>query len=213
MSVREFDPAALGDRPTYRLLTSLVVPRPIAWVSTLAPDGTRNLAPHSYFNVISSHPPVLHFTSTGTKDTLRNVRTSGEFVVNIVSADLAEAMNLTAADFPPGEDEFAWARLEATPSRLVGPPRVARARAALECRVHSEITIGNGTMVFGEVVHVVVDAAVLDDGVADPQRLGAVARLGGSGYVAVRDVFRMPRPTWDDVRRDTAHGDTPRGND
>jgi flavin reductase (DIM6/NTAB) family NADH-FMN oxidoreductase RutF len=203
MAIREIDPAALRGREPYRLLTSLVVPRPIAWVSTLAQDGTRNLAPHSYFNAISSAPPVVHFTSTGEKDTLRNVRASGEFVVNIVTRDVVEAMNLTAADFPPGEDEFAWAGLDAAPSIVVKPPRVAQARASLECRAHSEVTIGNGTMVFGEVVHVAVDEDVLVDGVADPVRLGAVARLGGSGYVVADRPFHLERPTWERVRRTT----------
>lgn len=200
MGMRDIDPGALGERGAYRLLTSLVVPRPIAWVSTLAEDGTRNLAPHSYFNVISAEPPVVHFTSSGTKDTLRNVRAAGEFVVNVVSRELVEQMNLTAADFPPGEDEFAWAGLASAPSKLVAPPRVARARAALECRVHSEITIGDGTMIFGEVVAFAVAAELLDDGAADPHGLDAVGRLGGTGYAGTRDLFDLARPTWDDVR-------------
>lgn len=187
----------------YHLLTSLVVPRPIAWVSTLAADGVRNLAPHSYFNVISSEPPVLHFTSTGEKDTLRNVRATGEFVVNIVTRDLAEQMNVTAADFPPGEDEFAWAGLESAPSAVVKPPRVALARAALECLVHSELTIGTGTMVFGRVVHVTVETAVFADDRIAPERLQAVGRLAGSSYIHVDQPFRMRRPRWDDVREGT----------
>lgn len=197
----EIDPTALRDRDAYRLLTSLVVPRPIAWVSTLAADGTRNLAPHSYFNVISSQPPVVHFTSTGVKDTLRNVRASGEFVVNIVTIELAEQMNVTAADFPPGEDEFTWARLEAAPSTVVRAPRVARAKAALECRVHSELRIGTGTMVFGSVVHVAVADDVMPDGRIEPELLQAVGRLAGSGYTRTDGIFRMPRPTWEEVRR------------
>jgi flavin reductase (DIM6/NTAB) family NADH-FMN oxidoreductase RutF len=201
MPMREIDPAALPGRGPYRLLTSLVVPRPIAWVSTLAQDGTRNLAPHSYFNAISSDPPVVHFTSTGEKDTLRNARAAGEFVVNVVTRDLVEAMNLTAADFPPDEDEFGWAHLEAAPSVAVKPPRVARARAVLECRVHSEVSIGNGTMVFGEVVHVAVDEDVLVDDAADPARLAAVGRLGGTGYVVADRPFHLRRPTWERVSR------------
>ena len=109
-------------------------------------------------------------------------------------------MNLTAANFPPGEDEFAWAGLEPAPSKLVAPPRVARARAALECRVHSEITIGDGTMVFGAVVSFAVAGELLDEGAADPPRLDAVGRLGGTGYAGTREVFHLDRPAWDDVR-------------
>ncbi len=201
MRVREIDPAGLPEREVYLLLTSLVVPRPIAWVSTLAEDGTRNLAPHSYFNIVSSDPPVVHFTSSGEKDTLRNVRASGEFVVNIVTGDLAEQMNLTAADFPPGEDEFAWAGLEAAPSLIVKPPRVAAAKAALECRVHSELTIGIGTMTFGEVVHVSADDDLFTDGRIAAERLPAVGRLAGSGYIHVDRPFRMRRPRWDEIRK------------
>jgi flavin reductase (DIM6/NTAB) family NADH-FMN oxidoreductase RutF len=196
----EIDPAALPERDVYRLLTSLVVPRPIAWVSTVTEGGTRNLAPHSYFNVISSQPPVVHFTSTGEKDTLRNVRASGEFVVNVVTVDLAEQMNVTAADFPPGEDEFTWAQLEAAPSTVVKPPRVARAKAALECRAHSMLSIGTGTMVFGAVVHITVADDVMTDGRVDPQLLQAVGRLAGSGYTRTDGLFRMRRPTWEEVR-------------
>lgn len=200
MPIRDIDPDRLPPSAVYGLLTQLVVPRPIAWVSTLAADGTRNLAPHSYHNVVSSDPPVVHFTSSGEKDTLRNVRASSEFVLNVVSADLVEAMNLTAADFPPGEDEFRWAGLEAAPSVVVTPPRVAAARAALECRFHSELTIGNGTMVLGEVVHIVVDEDLFDGDAVAPQRLRAVGRLGGRGYTTTADAFELARPTWDEVR-------------
>lgn len=195
----DLDPTTLPDRAVYRLLTSLVVPRPIAWVSTLAVDGTRNLAPHSYFNIISSSPAVVHFTSSGVKDTLRNVRATGEFVVNIVTAELAEVMNVTAADFPPGEDEFTWAGLDAVASKTVAPPRVASAKAALECRVHSQLTIGNGTMVFGSVVHVVVDDDLLEDGQVVAERLPALGRLGGTGYTHI-EPFQMTRPRWEEVR-------------
>ena len=199
----EIDPADLAPREVYYLLTGVVVPRPIAWVSSLAADGTRNLAPHSYFNAISSNPPIVHFTSTGVKDSLRNVRATGEFVVNIVSRQLAEPMNFTAADFPPDEDEFAWAGLDAAESRKVRPPRVAQAKAALECRVRTVLSMGNGNMVFGDVVHLHVDDAVWNDGRVDPALLEPLGRLGGSGYTTVgpETIMRMPRPTWDDVRR------------
>lgn len=197
----ELDPADLEPRAVYFLLTSLVVPRPIAWVSSLSAEGARNLAPHSYFNVVSSKPPVVHFTSTGVKDSLRNVRATGEFVVNIVSEDLVEPMNLTATDFPPDEDEFTWAKLDAAESVVVGPPRVAAARAALECRLRDILSIGNGNMVFGDVVHVHVDDAIWSDGRIDPELLEPVGRLAGWNYAPLRDVVRIPRPSWDPATR------------
>lgn len=200
MPTREFDLGELPRRAVYTLLTQLVVPRPIAWISSVGPDGTRNIAPHSYFNIVSDSPPVVHFTSSGEKDTLRNVRGSGEFVVNVVSRELAEAMNLTAADFPPEEDEFMWAGLETAPSKVVAAPRVAAARAVLECRLHSELTVGNGTMVFGLVVHIAADEDLWVDGAVAPERLAAVGRLGGSSYTPTDQPFRLRRPRWADVR-------------
>lgn len=198
----EIDPfSELEGRRGYFLMTSLVVPRPIAWVSTLSTDGVRNVAPHSYFNAISSKPLILHFTSTGVKDTLTNVRATGEFVVNIVSAELVEKMNLTAANFPPAEDEFDWAGLEAAPSSVVAPPRLAAAKAAFECRLRSVVSMGDGNMVFGDVIRIHVDESVMRDGRVDPILLRPVGRLGGSGYVDVASgVFELRRPTWDDVK-------------
>jgi flavin reductase (DIM6/NTAB) family NADH-FMN oxidoreductase RutF len=167
----------------------------------LSVEGARNLAPHSYFNAISSNPLVIHFTSTGEKDTLRNVKATGEFVVNIVSAPLAEVMNLTATNFPPHEDEFAWARLEDAPSKRVKPPRVARAAAAFECTVNRIVSIGNGHMVYGDVVNLVVDERVMRNGRVAADLLEPIGRLGGSWYTrAAADLFQMKRPTWDEVR-------------
>lgn len=211
MTIREIELGDLPRREIYALLTQLVVPRPIAWISSVGTDGTRNIAPHSYFNIVSDTPPVVHFTSSGEKDTLRNVRSSGEFVVNVVSRELVEAMNLTAADFPPGEDEFAWAGLEGAPSKVVSAPRVAGARAVLECRVHSELTIGNGTMVFGQVVHMATDEDLWVEGKVAPERLAAVGRLGGSAYAPTDRPFWLQRPRWADVRANGAMPDVPPG--
>lgn len=197
----QFVPEDLAPKEAYHLLTSLVVPRPIAWVSTLSEDGTRNLAPHSYFNVISSDPPIVHFTSSGLKDTLRNARATGEFVVNVVSRDLVDAMNVTAADFSPGEDEFAWADLESAPSTVVSPPRVAGTKAALECQVRKVLTMGNGTMVFGEVVHIHVADEVWREGRVRPDLLRPVGRLSGSDYTFVEAIHHLPRPSRDGMRR------------
>lgn len=208
MGFVEIDPVSeLEGRKGYFMMTSLVVPRPIAWVSTLSATGVRNVAPHSYFNAISSNPLILHFTSTGVKDTLTNVRATGEFVVNIVSADIVKKMNTTAANFPSDEDEFEWAGLHAAPSTVVSTPRVAEAKAAFECRLRGVVSMGDGNMVFGDVVRIHIDEAVLRDGRVDPTLLQPVGRLGGSGYVDVaRAVFELRRPTWDDVRGDDAAG-------
>ena len=194
------DPAASTPRENYFLLTNLIIPRPIAWVSSLAADGTRNLAPHSYFNIVSSNPPIIHFTQTGRKDTLTNVEATGEFVINLVNADLAEQMNVTAADFPPDQDEFTWAGVEATPSTTVAPPRVASAPAAFECRVRSILEMGNGNMVFGDVLLVHVDDRIWSEGRVDPDALAPVARLGGSSYAHINNVFKLPRPLWADLQ-------------
>ena len=201
MRLREIDPARLEGREPYFLITSLVVPRPIAWVSSVSADGVLNVAPHSYFNAISSNPWIVHFTSTGEKDTLRNARATGEFVVNIVTRELVEEMNFTSADFPPGESEFEWAGLEPAASTRVRPPRVARARVAFECRVNEVVSKGNGHMVFGDVLVAHVDEALFVDGRVDPQLLRPVGRLGGALYTdASGDVFKLPRPTGEQVR-------------
>lgn len=201
MAFKEIDPADVPSRDAYFLLTSLVVPRPIAWVSTLSPAGVRNVAPHSYFNAMSSDPLIVHFTSTGMKDSLVNARATGEFVVNIVSRDLTEQMNVTAANFEPHEDEFSWANIDDAPSRTVAPPRVAAAKAAMECKVIKIVELGNGSMVFGEVQLIVLDEAVLRDGRVDPELLAPIGRLGGSTYTDVaKGLFDLKRPTADDVK-------------
>ncbi|GGI02635.1 flavin reductase family protein [Egicoccus halophilus] len=199
----ELVPGDWDPRQVYALMTGLVVPRPIAWVSTFAPNGVRNVAPHSYFNVVAHEPPHVVFSSSGEKDTLRNVRANGAFVVNLVTTDVVEAMNLTAADFPPDEDEFTWAQLTAGPAVAVDAPRVVEARAHLECRLVEEVRAGNGHLVIGEVVHVHVDASVWRDGQVDAELLHPVARLAGSRYATLGEVFELPRPSWSQVR-DTA---------
>ena len=207
MRLREIDPARLEGREPYFLITSLVVPRPIAWVSSLSAEGVANVAPHSYFNVISSNPWILHFTSTGEKDTLRNVRATGEFVVNVVTRELVAEMNFTSADFPPDESEFEWTRLEPAASVRVAPPRVARARVAFECKLNDVVSKGNGHMVFGDVLLAHVDEDLLHEGRVDPHLLRPVGRLGGALYTdASGDVFKLPRPTWEQVRT----GEVPR---
>jgi flavin reductase (DIM6/NTAB) family NADH-FMN oxidoreductase RutF len=195
----ELDLTALGERERYFLLTSVVVPRPIAWVSTVAADGTRNLAPYSYFNACSATPPIVHFTSTTSRDSIANVRATGEFVVNIVSEDLAPAMRVSSASLHSGEDEFEIAELRAIPSHSVSPPRVAGAKVALECRLRQLLEMGEGTMAFGDVLHVHVAHSVWHDGRVDPTLLRPVGRLSAPYFTTVSDVYSLELPA--DVRR------------
>jgi flavin reductase (DIM6/NTAB) family NADH-FMN oxidoreductase RutF len=200
----ELDPADWPSRQVYFLMTGLVIPRPIAWVSTVSADGVRNVAPHSYFNVMAHRPPHVVFSSStaadGEKDTLRNVRATGEFVVNIATMDVVEQLNFTATDFPPGEDEFTWAQLTAVESHRVAPPRVGEAKAHLECRLVDVVAAGNGNIVIGEVVHIHVDPSVWRDGRVDPVALDPICRLAGTAYARLGEVFKLPRPSWDDVQ-------------
>lgn len=182
----------------YRLLAGAVVPRPIAWVSSVAPDGTDNLAPFSFFNVVAIDPPVVMFAPVGSgddlKDTARNVRETEEFVVNVVTMDVAEAMNQTAATLPAGESEFDHAAVERAPSTTVAPPRVAEARVSFECTLYDFVSIGGSSMVLGELQHAHLADDVTTDGKIDVEKLDAVGRLSGSYYASTRDRFSLERP-------------------
>ena len=183
---------------------ALVAPRPIGWISSLDGEGRANLAPYSFFNAISEIPPMVAYASNGRshgpagKDTLANIRATGEFVANIVPFALVEAMVATSASLPPGADEFAAGGLTAVPGRIVAAPRVAEAPAALECRLWRIIELpggGNNNLVIGEVVGVHIDPGVLVDGKVDVTRYAPVARLGYRDYAAVQQVFAMTRPS------------------
>lgn len=197
----EYNPAELGPK-TYALLTSVVVPRPIAWVSTRSAAGVANIAPHSFFTVSSVAPPVLQFTSVGIKDSLRNVRETGEFVVHVVSRALAETANRTSTDFPPHVGEYEALGLDTCPSYLVGPPRLAAAGVSLECRSAGEQVFGSGerqsVVVFGEVVWMHVDDALLGgDGLVDLRALAPVSRLGRNDWGEVGETFELAREPYD----------------
>lgn len=204
MTFRAIDPTKLEGREPYFLITALVAPRPIAWVSTVSPEGVNNVAPHSYFNVISSNPWILHFTSTGEKDTLRNVRATGDFVINIVGREVVERMNYTSGDLPPDESEFEWAGLTPVGSTRVRSPRVGEARASFECTLDDIVSKGNGNMVFGKVELAHVDDGLFVDGRIDPAILKPVGRLAGSYYSdASEGLFRLERPTWEQIKAGT----------
>jgi flavin reductase (DIM6/NTAB) family NADH-FMN oxidoreductase RutF len=180
----------------YHFLTGVVAPRPIAWVSSVGPDGVLNVAPHSYFQVLAHNPLTLGVVSVGEKDTLRNIRVAGEYVINIASDDLVERMNLTAANFPPEEDEFAWAGLTPVPSQTVAVPAVREAPVSLEMRLTEIKPIGDCFLIIGEVRHVRYAAAIVVDGRVDPARLRLVARMAGSTYARTTDRFNLKRPTY-----------------
>lgn len=197
----EVDVADLGPGATYPWLTATVVPRPIAWVSTRSADGVDNLAPHSFFSVASAEPPVLSFTSVGTKDTLRNARATGEFVVCLAPRSLTEQVNATGTDFPAGTSEADAVGVATQPSARVAPPRVAGSPVALECRVVGEHAFGASVVVFGEVVHLAVARAVLaDDGLPDVALLDPVARLGRQEWGALGEVFSLARVPFEEWR-------------
>ena len=212
MITMEIDPHALPPRDRHLLLTALVVPRPIGWISSLAADGSVNLAPYSFFNLVSSQPPTL-IVSVGQrdgrdKDTLANARATGELVVNVVSDDLTEAMNRSAVESGPEHDEFAFAGVTQAPSVAVRPPRVAQARAHLEARVVDIVPLSDDDgvarnhVVFARIVHVHVEDALF----TPPHRVDAVAlrpvgRLAGTGYGRQGEVFSLPRPELDDAER------------
>jgi flavin reductase (DIM6/NTAB) family NADH-FMN oxidoreductase RutF len=182
----------------YHFLTSLVVPRPIAWVGSRAEDGTRNLAPFSFFNVVSSDPPMVMFCPVGhplvRKDTLANVRETGEFTVSLVTEAVAPLMNVTSGTFHAGEDEFAEAGLTPINGSFVNAPFVGESPVALECVVRDIHEVGNGRIVVGEVVAFHIDDSLFDGDRIQSSVIGVVARMGGGEYARTDDPFSMVRP-------------------
>lgn len=202
----------LSPRDAYRLMTDLVAPRPIAWVSTLDEDGRGNLAPFSYYQAICAHPPTvvlgLGWNGDGSpKDTLRNALARRELTISHVTRPVAEVMNATSAAYGPEVSEWEALEVESVPARVVGPPRVAGALASLECRVVHAVPLGHGpggspssTAVFAEVVHFHVREDLIERDERghlrpmDPARLASVGRLGGIAYTGPDGVFELPRP-------------------
>ena len=190
---QSFSPNAL-----YRFMISVVVPRPIAFVSTVGRSGRFNVAPFSYFNAITNRPPLfgisINLRGGEHKDTLRNIRDSGEFVINSVSETLAARMVQTSGDWLEDVDEFELVGLTPVPSDLVRPPRVGESPVSMECRLYREIELGDATFVVGEMLRAHVSEDVLSEGRVDIEKLKPLGRLGGDGYSVVRDVLHMPRP-------------------
>ncbi len=198
------DPAANDPRNIYRLMVGAIVPRPIAFVSTVDANGRRNLAPFSFFTAVSADPPVVAFSPMirgrdGTrKDTLNNILATREFVVNIVSEEFAGPMNACSAEVPPEVDEFEISGLTPIPSRIVAPPRVKESHIHMECRLLEAVHVSakrlGGSIVLGEVVLFHVDDAILDNFTIDPDRLRAIGRMGGPTYTRTLDRFDLERP-------------------
>lgn len=188
----------------YQYMISVIVPRPIAWVSTISATGLSNLAPFSFFSGVGSRPPSLLFCPAnrrdGTpKDTLRNIRDVGEFIVNIVPESLAEVMNQTSAELPDDESEFEAFTVASCPGHRVAVPRVALSPVHLECVLLDTLAIGHGpggaNVVIGSIVHIHIDDDVLNEvGNVNAEALNAVGRLGGNSYCRTGDRFALPRP-------------------
>lgn len=201
----EIDPSAESPRDFYFRMVSLITPRPIAWVSTLSNSGVANLAPYSFFNGISAAPPSVVFSPVNRpdgskKDTVVNIEENGEFVINVVSYEVAEKMNVTAGDYELGEDEFEIAGLTQVPSKTVKPYRVAESSAHFECELMQIVHVGEGplaaNLVIGQIKHLHIEDSVLDgQGRVDPAKLDSVGRLGGAMYSTTRDRFEIQRPT------------------
>jgi flavin reductase (DIM6/NTAB) family NADH-FMN oxidoreductase RutF len=200
----DFDFSALKPSERYKLLTGLIVPRPIAWVTSLNPDHSVNAAPFSFFNCMGSDPGLVVIGvgnhQARPKDTASNIKRSGCFVVNLVTRELAEAMNLTAVEFPEGISEIEVAGLELSPSRHLSVPRIAQSPASLECKLHSVLEVGRNRIIIGEVL----GAFVKDGFVADHEKqylltqdMDLIGRMHGrGGYVAANQILELPRKSY-----------------
>lgn len=214
MTYRTFDSAEIDHQQAYRLLIGSIVPRPIAWVSSMSADGVPNLAPFSFFTMVSHYPPMASI-SVGErehrmKDTARNIVDTLGYVIHTVVEGWEEKMNASSANFAPGEDEFAAAGLATVPSDLVDAPRLANAPVAMECRFDRLIDFGDAWvthLVIGRILlwHVREDL-LLEDKYIDPHKLAPIGRLGGPRYCRTREIFEMPAPY---VQPDKAHPNDP----
>ncbi|KHQ51701.1 flavin reductase family protein [Mameliella alba] len=198
----EIDPGQNSMRENYKIMTGLVVPRPIAWISTLNESGATNLSPFSAFTFCSHKPPMLAISigrkgGITLKDTGHNILNSGEFVVNIVNSAALNAMHNSSAIVPPEVSEADALDLEQLPSSTVAPPRIAAAPASLECRLHMAIPLGEerNVLVIGEVLRFHIRDDLISDGKVETRALDPVARLGGPNYAGLGEVIRMPGAT------------------
>jgi flavin reductase (DIM6/NTAB) family NADH-FMN oxidoreductase RutF len=207
------DPQEHDYRNIYKLMVGVIVPRPIAFVSSISPGGVRNLAPFSFFTGISANPPVVCFcpmvrSSDGmTKDTIRNIELTREFVVHIVSEEFANQMNICSTEFPPEVDEFEKSGLTPIASDRVRPPRVKEAHISMECRLLQIVTVSSkplgGSIVLGEVLRLHIDDDLFENYQIDPAKLKPIARMGGATYTRTTDRFDLLRPKAGEIKEDT----------
>ena len=172
-----------------QLVKAVVVPRPIAWVSTISIDGVENLAPHSFFTVASADPAILQFTSIGHKDSLANAVDTGEFVINLANRPLFEQINASGTNYPPEISEFEASGIKTEPSVKVLPPRVADSPVAMECKTEGTADFGDSVVVFGKLVHIAIDESVMVDGHPDIERLQPLSRLGKNQWSTIGDLL------------------------
>ncbi|MCS0501880.1 flavin reductase family protein [Ancylobacter mangrovi] len=196
-----YEPARRNHGLPHDPLKALVAPRPIGWISTLAEDGTANLAPYSFFNLVSENPSIVMFSSAGIKDSARNAIASGEFVCNLATLELIKQVNLSSKPIPPDQSEFELTGLATAPSRMVKPPRVAATPCALECVVTETLeardrhgAASGRHLIFGEIVGVHLDEAFIEDGLVRTDRLHALARCGYFDFAWVEELRSLPRP-------------------
>jgi flavin reductase (DIM6/NTAB) family NADH-FMN oxidoreductase RutF len=200
----DFDFGALAPDIRYKLMTSTITPRPIAWVTTLSVSGVRNAAPYSFFNAMSKDPPIVALgvqakADGGLKDTARNILDTGEFVVNLVPESAAQAMSATSIETAPDVDELLLANVATHPSHTVKPPRIALSPVSFECRLHTPIELQPGQLVIlGQIVHAHIADAVLLDAerfYIDTPKMDLIGRMHGAGwYARTRDLFQIARP-------------------
>ncbi len=208
----QFDPSDMEPGAFYRVLNSVVVPRPIAWVCSRSAEGVLNLAPHSFYTVACVDPPVVQFTSVGRKDSLRNVEATGEFTVSLTPEALFEQINATGTDFPPGTSEAEACGVRLEPSERVGVPRVAESPVAVECRLHSTVRLGDSTVVFGRVQLISVWESAVQDGRPRIERLRPLARLGGNEWSTIGQIKQIRRIPYTKWTEDPSIGERVRGD-
>ena len=206
-----FDPDEMETRAFYRVLNSVVVPRPIAWVGTRSADGVVNLAPHSFYTVACVDPPVVQFTSVGRKDSLRNVEATGEFTISLTPESLFEQINATGTDFPAGVSEAEECGVRLEDSDRVGVPRVAESPVSVECTLHSTVRLGDSTVVFGRVQLISVRESAVRDGRPRIEHLQPLARLGGNEWSTIGEVKEIPRIPYRHWAEDPTIGEGIRG--
>lgn len=197
------DPSMNKERDNYKLMIGSIIPRPIAFVTSLGEDGTLNGAPFSYFNVVSSNPPMISISiqrkGTERKDTASNIITNKEFVVHIVDEDNVEKINMTAANLPANESEVNLAGLTEVSSTNISVPGVKEAKIRMECKLEHVVELGEpdsptGDLIIGKVVQFHINEDIYEDGRIDPKGLAAVSRLAGISYAKVGEIFDMERP-------------------